>query len=308
MCKLTISVFDFLHQISTENVARLYFEKQRWGGKPACPRCNNSKRITARKGKLRGRYVCGVCKFNFSVRTGTVMEATNISLRKWLFAIYLLMTARKGISALQLSKEIGVQHRSAWFMLHRLRVACGNELCAQRLNGIVEVDEMVIGGSDKTRHANKKKGAAYNPIVIGAKQRGGNVVIKKIKYTDTTTLCNFVRGNVDGGSTVYTDDNPGYKKLQGGSFAHDSVNHSANEYVRGKVHTNGIENVWSMLQRGLTGTYHQFSKKHLQKYLDEFAFRLGEANCEVHTLERINTLIRKMSGARLKYDDMVANN
>lgn len=216
------------------------------------------------------------------------------------------MTARKGVSALQLSKELGVQYRTAWQMLHRVREACSHG--DFRLNNIVEVDETYIGGKEDNKHQHKKLKSGRGPVgkqaVLGMRERNGKVKAMPVKKTDATTLQGVIRANVEKGSTVYTDDHRSYMGL---NYEHGVVKHSAKEYISGMIHTNGIESVWALLKRGYTGTYHHFELKHMQRYLNEFTFRLNEGNCEVDTIDRMGAFVRGISDKRIAYKDLVGN-
>ncbi|MCY4420937.1 MAG: IS1595 family transposase, partial [Gammaproteobacteria bacterium] len=215
--------------------------------------------------------------------------------------MYLVQTSRKSISSLQLSKELDVTQKTAWFLLHRVREACKQG--DWKLTNVVEVDETYVGGKERNKHNNKKLRSGRGPVgkqaVIGARERGGNVKARAISNTDVDTLKGFIHGNVEPGSTVFTDEHRGYLGLGGILYNHKSVKHSAKEYVNGMIHTNGIESVWAILKRGYTGTFHHFSIKHLQRYVDEFTFRLNEGNVDRDTIDRIKSVCAASKGKRL---------
>ena len=303
---ITVSTFEFLREFPNQESARVYLEDQRWGGNVVCPHCDSDK-ITIRRGPRLGYYRCRTCKKEFTVRTGSVFERSHVSLDKWLYAIYLIVTARKGISSLQLSKELSVTQRTAWFMLGRLREACGGDL--DKLKGIVEVDETFVRGKERNKHASKRlragRGTVGKATVAGARQRKGKVRAKPVSGTDTAALQGFVSEMVEPGSTVFTDDHRAYKGMAG--YKHSSVNHSSGEYVRGGVvHTNGVESVWAVLKRSIYGTWHHVSPKHLARYVNETTFRLNEGNCRVHTLERVNAFVQNAFQHRITYRELTA--
>lgn len=305
MSQSTISTFQLFALIPDAETARIYLEARLWPNGAVCPTCSGQDRITARKN---GFHRCNKCKLDFTVRTGTIFERSHVPLHKWIYAMYLMVTARKGISSLQLAKEIGVTQKSAWFMLQRLREACGGK--GGKLTGIVEIDEAFIGGKEANRHESKKlgmgQGGAGKSIVLGLRERGGRTVALTVKGRDKETLQNAIYENVEIGSTLMTDEHSGYSGMNGIFFKHETVNHIGGEYKRGAVSTNGIESVWALLKRGIYGTWHQVSAKHLGRYVDEVSFRLNAGSVKQHTFERLNSFIAAVDGKRLTYARLTA--
>jgi transposase-like protein len=305
--KVAISRYEFLQQFPDETAARKYHEARRWRNGAVCPRCNNGARVQIRK--VVGYLRCLACKEDFTVRTGTIFERSHIPLDRWLYAMYLVSTARKGISSKQLSKELGITQKSAWFMLQRIREACGNGSDGGMLSGIVESDETYFGGREGNRHASKKLGRGRSPAgkvgVMRMRERGGEMgaVVLDEDFSGAR-LKHEIRSHVAPGSTLCTDEYIGYTKMRG--YTHLTVNHKAGRYVNGMAHTNGIESVWAVLKRGYHGIYHYFTVKHMRRYVDEASFRLKEGNCKVHTMVRIGALSDKTVGKRLTYKALIA--
>jgi len=304
--KLTISTRELFRLFPDAESARKYIETRVWPNGPVCPRCSGNEKITARKN---GFYRCNPCKKDFSVRAGTIFEHSKVALDKWVHAMYLLLTARKGISSMQLSKELSVTQATAWFILMRLREACGADM--EALNGIVEVDECFVGGIEKNRHASNRKlngqrGSVDKVAVIGLRERGtGRVKAMPLPEVNRYTMQKVIIENVQPGSTIHTDENTGYQKMDV-RYKHESICHSNGEYHKDGVGTNSIESVWALLKRGLHGVYHHASEKHLARYVNEFAFRLNAGNVKEHVLIRLNALVDSTVGKRLSYAELIA--
>jgi transposase-like protein len=278
-------------------------EGRLWPDGALCPTCAQKDRITTRKG---GFYRCNACQLDFTIRTGTIFERSHVPLHKWLYSMYLLVTARKGISSMQLAKEIGVTQKTAWFILGRLREACGGiDFGKLGGGGPVEIDECFVGGLEGNKHEHKKlksgRGAVGKVAVLGMRERGGRTFAKPIEARSLDSIHGEIHGHVEVGSQLYTDDHMAFNDLDGLFYHHDTVNHAAGEYARGPVSTNSIESVWAVLKRGLHGVYHKASAKHLHRYVNEFTFRLNEGNVRTHTLDRLDSFIDASAGKRITY-------
>jgi transposase-like protein len=307
MSRSTISMYQLFELIPDEASARAYLEGRLWKDGITCLECKEQERITVRKG---GYYRCNACKLDFTVRTGTIFERSHIPLHKWVYAMYALVTARKGVSSLQLAKEIGVTQKSAWFMLQRLREAMSGPDSQDKLRGIVEIDECFIGGKEANKHEHKKlkmgRGAVGKTAVLGLRERGGRTIAAPISDRTIQNITAHIHDKVEIGAQVYTDDSVVFSDMDGLFYRHDAVNHSAGEYSRGEASTNSIESVWAVLKRGVHGVYHQVSAKHLGRYVNEFAFRLNDGNVGRHTIERLNSFIDAIAGKRLTYKELTA--
>ena len=309
-----LTIVEMTEMFPTEEAATEWFESVVWEDGRHCPKCGSVRTHEVPNAKPMP-YWCTDCRSYFSVRTGTPMARSNIPLRKWAIAIYLCLTSLKSVSSMKLHRDLGVSQRAAWFMLHRIREAWGEDDDDEDFDGPVEVDETYVGGERKNksnaeRRAIRKAGLGRGPVdktaVVGMKDRDSNEVrAEVVRRVDGATLQGFVREHTEPGATVYTDEAATYKGLAR-DFAHEAVNHSASQYVRGLAHTNGMESFWSMLKRAHDGTFHKMSPKHLQRYVSEFA---GKHNIrDSGTLAQMRDTVARLVGRNLLYRDLIASN
>lgn len=274
-----------------------YLEQIRWNEEVICVYCNSNK-TCKHKEQNKTRWQCWNCKKSFSVTVGTIFHHSHVPLNKWFMLIALMLNAKKGLSAYQASRDLGIRRPTVWSMMHRIRNAMATDQ-GELLKGIVEMDECYIGG--KPRKENKKddddKGnprgrGTKKEAVVGAVERKGNVKVEQVSkmMLNAKGLLAFVRKNMDIAETLLvTDEYTGYNKMND-KIAHYSINHSR-EYVKGDIHTNTIESFWAILKRGIIGQFHKVSKKHLQKYLNEFEYRYNRRNLE--TKDVFNNLLMR---------------
>jgi transposase-like protein len=301
-----IGLIELTEMFPDEAAAMAWFESKVWPSGRHCPRCGSTetKIAPASRGMP---YWCPSCRKGFSVRIGTALERSRVTLRQWVIAIYLEMTSLKGVSSMKLHRDLKVTQKTAWFMLHRIREAWGMEL-AGLMAGPVEVDESYFGGREKNKHGSKKLHAGRGPVgkvaVAGVKDRDTNRVFATVvENTDAETLQGFIVDRAAKSATVYTDEHGAYRGLP---FKHEAVSHSAGEYVKGMAHTQGIESFWSMLKRAHKGVYHKLSPKHLDRYVREFAGRHNVR--ERDTIDQMAAVVAGMVGKRLMYQTLIADN
>lgn len=282
----------------------------RWPDGPQCPKCEGEASKGVRLIQTRRIFECRdkACKKQFSVKVGTIFEDSPIRLDKWLCAIWMIVNAKNGVSSYEIHRALGVTQKTAWFLMHRIRLALQRR-SVDKLKREVEADETYIGGKARFMHADRRPealegkhgGPVGKAVVMGLLERHGNVRLQVMKGTTHDDLQRMIRKNVEKGAEVFTDQFRSYEGLAAG-YLHRVINH-AEAYVKGRVHTQGIENFWSLLKRGLTGTYISVEPFHLFRYLDEQAFRFnGRRGTD---LERFREAISSISGRRLQYQQLI---
>jgi len=285
-----------------------YLESIRWPDGVVCPHCGESEKEPYRlKGKsLKGRRVwkCRACRKQFTVQVGTIFESSHVPLNKWLAAFYLLCSSKKGMSAHQLHRSIGVTYKTAWFMFHRIREAMKEPAFASKLGGVVEADETYIGG--KRSNAKRGRGTADKKAVLALVERDGKARSFHVANVSGPMLGGVIREHVDPSARLMTDEWKSYKKVGKEMADHQTVAHSYDEYVRGDVYTNTVEGFFSILKRGVDGTYHHISRAHLHRYLSEFDFRYNRR--EMSDAARTVSALQGAEGKRLKYRETRKSN
>jgi len=294
-----MNLVEIIKQFNSEAKCRRYIELLRWPDGVACPRCQSQKIYRLENRPL---LLCSSCEHQFSVTVDTIFHDTHLPLEKWFLATFLLCESKKGMSACQIQRSLGVSYKTAWYLCHRIRAAM-TELEPKKLNGTVEVDEMFVGG--KGHGQSTGRGTLNKTLVAGIIQRGGDVRMSVIPRADKKTLKAFIdRFADDKTKEIMTDEWLGYRALGDHNTKHYTINHSKKQYVRGRVHTNTIENVWSLLKRSIVGSYHKVSKKHLDAYLDELEWRFN--NRDNPYLFR-DTLIKLLNADNVEYKVLVAS-
>lgn len=319
-------MFDLTNPIySDPDKARAYLEAIQWPNGPVCPHCGNvdQTRIAKVEGKKKshraGLYYCNECKDQFTVTVGTVFERSHIPLNKWVLASHLMAASKKGVSSHQLMRTLGVTYKTAWFLAHRLREAMKGDLTSGPLGGsgkTIEADETYIGQRDVQTPSPQRKGRPYlkggkaggaaKRTVVALVERGGKVRSFHIERATIASVAKILKANADPASTLYTDESRLYPAT-GATFAdHKTVKHTAGEYARYEgetvIHTNTIENVFSVFKRGMHGIYQHCGEAHLHRYLAEFDFRYNRRSAlGIEDRERSEDILRGAIGKRLTY-------
>jgi transposase-like protein len=296
---------ELIEQFGSEDKCHAFLEELRWPDGVKCPRCDSDKisRIKARR-----QFDCDACRYQFSVRVGTLFHDSKLPLWKWFLAVYMMGESKKGISANQLKRMLGVSYKTAWYLCHRIRAAMHDE-SAPLLCGIVEADETYVGGklrpgTYKTGREAKQHRLDNKTVVLGAVERGGSVRLRMAPDASSESIKGFLAEVVaDDAEAIYTDAHRSYRGIADEDTRHEWVDHSRDEWVRGHVHTNTVESVWSLFDRSVIGAYHKLSVKHLPAYLDEAAFRW---NNRENPFWFRDTILRLVEGDTLTFAELTA--
>jgi transposase-like protein len=303
----TLNLSKLAKYFSDEDAARALLEQMRWGGNPTCPHCGGldpytlTPKATSKKPGRKGLYKCRACRKQFTVTVGTVFEDSRIPISKWLLAIHLIGSSKKGMSAHQIHRNLGISYKAAWFMMHRLRYAMRSGPLSDLMKGTVEVDETYIGARHKrgTRRGRPGPDSHKTPVVALVERGMGRVRAFPMPRVTSENLKEVVFGNVSKSAELQTDDYFAYRSVGEQMARHGVVKHSNDEYVRGNDHTNTVEGFFGLLKRGINGTFHHVSRGHLGRYCDEFAFRYE--NRKATDGERANLLVAAAEGKRLTF-------
>jgi transposase-like protein len=306
----TLDLSKLAKYFSDEDAARALLEDMRWGKDGAvCPKCGgaNPYKLTPKAESKRpvrkGVYKCRACRKQFTVTVGTIFEDSHIPISKWLLALHLLASSKKGMSAHQLHRNLGISYKGAWFMAMRLRHAAAEGPFGGMLEGTVEMDETYVGGKARNTKVKIGKKAAYDaktPVVALVERGTGRVRAFPMIRVTADNLGKAIEANVRHGATLMTDELAHYKSVSAeAGMRHETVAHRSDEYVRGNIHTNTVEGFFSLLKRGVNGIYHHVSREHLSRYCDEFAFRYE--NRKASDSDRAKLLVLKAEGKRLTY-------
>jgi transposase-like protein len=297
---------EFLEHFKDEETCREHFTAIRFANGEYCPHCGHAKIHKFSDGK---RYRCASCKQDFRIQTGTVFGESKLPLKKWFIAIYLLSTSNKGISSVQLAKQVGVTQKTGWFMDHRIRSAMKQN--KGQLFGTIECDETYVGGKEGNKHKDKKnktsrgRNAQTKKPVFGMRSRDGEVRAMAVPNCKEKLIMGIIQENVAQGTTVHTDEMLSYRNLPLAGFSHFTIRHGLREYARGECHTNSIESFWALFKRGYHGIYHWMSPKHMQRYVDESVFRVNRREEPMNSI--FAELVANMAkGQQLPYKELTA--
>ena len=299
-----IDLFEAVKQFGDDEKANEWFVARRWPDGIQCIECDSYRVVRRKSNRVTPLYHCNTCKYDFTVKVGTIMEDSKIPLRKWAMAFYLMSTHLKGVSSMKLHRDLGITQKSAWFMEHRIREVWNDEI-AEKFAGPVEADETYIGGKESNKHESKKLNAGRGTVgktpVAGVKDRATNQVrTEVVESTKKSTLQEFVVKNTEDDAVVYTDEAAAYRGLP---RHHEAVAHGAGEYVREMAHTNSLESHWALFKRGLDGIYHHVSVEHLPRYATEFE---GRHNARpMDTVDQLAAMVRGAEGKRLPYSTLI---
>jgi transposase-like protein len=296
-----MNLVKLVEQFHSEDACRAYLEHLRWPNRIACLRCGNT---SVSRVLQRGQIDCNSCRYQFSVTVDTMFQDTHLPLWKWFLAVYMMVESKKGISANQLKRSLDVSYKTAWYLCHRIRAAMNQAKDGETqvlLSGIIEMDETWVGG----KTGGKGKGYTGNKsLVVGVVQRNGEIILQIATDRTRKTLHEIALKHISPeAEAIFTDEWPAYQGVGDHDTRHETVNHSQDEYVRGEVHTNTAESVWSLLKRSIIGAFHHVSVKHLDKYLDELEWRYG--NRENPYLFR-DTLLELLKAEHLEYKELTA--
>lgn len=299
-----ISLIEAVQEFGDEAKAEAWLVAQRWPDGIRCPYCDSDAISPRKSARKTPQYRCRSCRKDFTVKTGTIMQDSKLPLSKWALGFFLCTTNLKGVSSMKLHRDLEMTQKTAWYLAMRIRETLIDEVGP--MAGPVEADETYIGGKESNKHEWKKQKAGRGSVgkapVVGIKDRPTNQVITQVvEHTDKPTLQGFVVSHTEEDATVYTDEARAY---QGIPRNHESVSHGAGEYVRGMAHTNGLESHWAMFDRGIYGTYHHISVKHLQRYSNEFSGRHNRRPMD--TRDQMSSMVQGAVGKRLRYQDLVA--
>ena len=299
-----ISLIEAVQEFGDNAKAEAWLVAQRWPDGIRCPYCDSDAISLHKSERKTPQYRCRSCRKDFTVKVGTIMEDSRLSLSKWALGFFLCTTNLKGVSSMKLHRDLGITQKTAWYLAMRIRETLVDE--TEPFVGPVEADETYIGGLEKNKHEWKKQKSGRGNVgktpVVGIRDRATNQVhTEVVEHTDKETLQDFVVSHTEEDATVYTDEARAYKGIP---RKHESVSHGAGEYVRGMAHTNGMESYWAMFDRGIYGTYHHVSVKHLQRYSNEFSGRHNRRPMD--TRDQMSAMVQGAVGKQLRYRDLVA--